>query len=99
MDDVHGAHGSAGVVEHPLVVVGVVGEEVRVRVLLDHVLEERLDDERRVLRLALDGGGRERRVNALVQLDRVEDVEPTVLFVSLETHTKLCSSRPIRCAA
>lgn len=72
MDNVHGAHGTAGVVKHPLLV------EVDVlRVLLLELADDEVDYGLRVLAV-----GRHAALRQLVQLAVVEDVE--ALEVALE---------------
>ena len=65
MDDVHGAHGTAGVVEDPVLL------EVDVRrVALAQLVDDVPDDAARVVAVGRDGARRQ-----VVQVRRVEDVE------------------------
>jgi len=67
MDDIHGAHGTAGVVEHPLLIVVDVGGGLGpVRQLVDNVL----DDGAGVVAVGLDAA-----LGQVVEVVRLEDVE------------------------
>lgn len=79
MDQIHAAHGTAGIVEHPLVRV-VVSVRVNVaRVSLSKLAHDVIDDGAGVVAV-----GRNAALGELVQLVHLEDVE--ALEVALQQH-------------
>lgn len=66
MNDVHGAHGTTGVVKNPFLV----AVEMRARGLLLQLGDDKVDDGARVVAVGGDGALRQ-----FVQVRRVEDVE------------------------